>query len=106
MAEAVRVNEEKAQGEGRRGSEPARGAGQPGYLKRALVAALEKWRGWVRFLHEVRVELSQVTWPTRNDVRGTTAVVLVTIAFFSAYFLLTDTVAGTVMRRILGMFSK
>jgi preprotein translocase subunit SecE len=42
------------------------------------------------FLHDVRVEMKQVNWPSRSDVISTTIVVLVTVAFFGFYFALTD----------------
>ena len=34
------------------------------------------------FLHDVRVEMRQVNWPSREDVMSTTIVVTVTVAFF------------------------
>jgi preprotein translocase subunit SecE len=43
------------------------------------------------FLHDVRVEMKKVNWPSRADVWSTTIVVIVTVAFFATYFLLTDT---------------
>ena len=43
------------------------------------------------FLHDVRVEMKKVNWPSRADVWSTTIVVIVTVAFFACYFLLTDT---------------
>jgi preprotein translocase subunit SecE len=42
------------------------------------------------FLHDVRVEMKQVNWPSRSDVISTTIVVLVTVAFFGVFFALTD----------------
>jgi preprotein translocase subunit SecE len=42
------------------------------------------------FLHDVRVEMKQVNWPSRADVISTTLVVVVTVAFFGVYFALTD----------------
>ena len=44
------------------------------------------------FLHDVRLEMNRVNWPSRTDVWSTTVVVIVTVAFFACYFLLTDTV--------------
>ena len=38
------------------------------------------------FLHEVRVEMRQVTWPTRHEVFVTTFVVIVAVAFFGVFF--------------------
>ncbi len=37
------------------------------------------------FLGDVRTELGKVTWPTRNEVRGTTIIVLITVFFFGFY---------------------
>ena len=42
------------------------------------------------FLHDVRVEMKQVNWPSRTDVRSTTVVVIVTVGFFALFFFLTD----------------
>jgi preprotein translocase subunit SecE len=46
------------------------------------------------FLHDVRVEMKQVNWPSRADVISTTIVVTVTVAFFGLYFFFTDSVLG------------
>ena len=37
------------------------------------------------FLGDVRGELDKVTWPTREEVRGTTIIVLITVFFFGFY---------------------
>ena len=37
------------------------------------------------FLADVRTEIGKVTWPTRNEVRGTTIIVLITVFFFGFY---------------------
>ena len=34
------------------------------------------------FLHDVRIEMRQVTWPSREDVISTTGVVIATVFFF------------------------
>ena len=57
-----------------------------------------------QFLHEVRVEMKQVTWPTRNDVYATTAVVIVTVAFFGVFFLLVDSGVSYVVQRVFQLF--
>lgn len=42
--------------------------------------------GTVRtFLGEVRGEMDKVTWPNRDEVRGTTIIVLITVFFFGFY---------------------
>ena len=42
------------------------------------------------FLHDVRVEMKQVTWPTREDVTSTTTVVIATVFFFGVFLAITD----------------
>ena len=42
------------------------------------------------FLHDVRVEMKQVTWPSRDDVVATTWVVVATVAFFGVFLWLVD----------------
>ncbi len=44
------------------------------------------WGSTVQFLKEVRVELKKVTWPGRNEIIGSTAVVIVA-SFAVAFFL-------------------
>jgi preprotein translocase subunit SecE len=42
------------------------------------------------FLHDVRVEMKQVTWPSREDVVATTWVVIATVAFFGVFLAVVD----------------
>ena len=42
------------------------------------------------FLHDVRVEMKQVTWPSREDVVSTTWVVISTVAFFGVFLAVID----------------
>jgi len=44
----------------------------------------------VNFCHDVRVEMKQVTWPSREDVIATTWVVIATVAFFGAFLAVVD----------------
>ena len=43
-----------------------------------------------KFLKEVRLELTKVTWPTANELRGSTAVVIVTVLIFTVFIYLID----------------
>jgi len=49
------------------------------------------------YLHDVRLEMKAVNWPSRTDVWSTTLVVTVTVAFFGVYFLLTDSTAQRII---------
>jgi len=44
------------------------------------------WGSTVQFLREVRVELKKVTWPGRNEIIGSTAVVILA-SFVVSFFL-------------------
>jgi len=56
------------------------------------------------FLHDVRVEMKQVNWPSRQDVISTTVVVTVTVAFFGIYFFFVDSGFSYLIQRILKYF--
>lgn len=43
-----------------------------------------------RFLKEVRLELTKVTWPTPNELKGSTGVVIVTVLIISVFIYLVD----------------
>ena len=46
-----------------------------------------------QFLHDVRVEMKQVTWPNREDVISTTGVVIATVAFFGIFLAIVEWLA-------------
>ena len=61
----------------------------------------ELWQLTIQFLREFRVEIKKVTWPSRKETMGSTAVVLV-IVFFIAFFLgLVDFTLSKIVRLIL-----
>ena len=64
----------------------------------------ERPQRWRSFLHEVRVEMRQVTWPTRHDVVSTTFVVIVAVAFFGIFFFGVDTTMSYLLSKIFGFF--
>jgi preprotein translocase subunit SecE len=56
------------------------------------------------FLHDVRVEMKQVTWPNREDVVNTTGVVLATVAFFGVFLAIVEWIAQKGLDRLLTYF--
>jgi preprotein translocase subunit SecE len=56
------------------------------------------------YLHEVRVEMHHVTWPSREQVMSTTFVVIVAVAFFGVFFFGVDSVVGFVLERVFNYF--
>jgi preprotein translocase subunit SecE len=79
MAEAAKLRQESAGSEGSSLS-------VPGWAGRVA----EYPRRLRQFFHEVRVEMRQVNWPTRQDVWSTTMVVTVTVTFFGIFFFVVD----------------
>ena len=88
MAEAIRVKDEGAQGP----SLPM--VGGLGKLRAT-------WRRFGQFLHDVRVEMRHVTWPTWTDVRATTTMVIITVFFFALFLFLVDLGVSHVVGRVL-----
>ena len=55
----------------------------------------------VDFLRDVRSEMRKVTTPSREEVRTTTTVVIVTVFAFAAYFYVVDAVLSRVIQTLL-----
>jgi preprotein translocase subunit SecE len=73
-----------------------------------LRGATEKLQSYPRrlreYLHEVRIEMHQVTWPSRDQVISTTFVVLVAVAFFGFFFFFVDSTVGYMLDRLFNYF--
>ena len=54
-----------------------------------------------KFLKEVRLELGKVTWPTVNELRGSTAVVIVTVLIFTVFIYLVDKGLVLIIHQVL-----
>ncbi len=48
-----------------------------------------------QFLHEVRAELRKVAWPTKEEVRNYSIIVLVTVVLFTTFVAVLDYLFGT-----------
>ena len=80
-------------------------SGRPSIDVSGFIAKLGEYpRRWRAFLHEVRVEMRQVTWPTRHEVVVTTFVVIVAVAFFGLFFFGVDSSVGWVLNRLFSIF--
>ena len=55
----------------------------------------------VKFLQEVRQEVSKVTWPTRNETLISTVMVLAMVALASIFFLLADQIISWLIQAVL-----
>jgi preprotein translocase subunit SecE len=85
MAKAVAVEEEQGSGLERLKARP---------------------RELIEFLKDVRSELRKVVTPTRPEVQSTTAIVLITVFIFAAYFAVTDYIFGQGITRLIQHLTK
>jgi len=53
------------------------------------------------FFKEIKLEMSKVAWPTRQELIGSTAVVLVSLAILSVFIGVCDVVLSTVVNIIM-----
>ena len=57
----------------------------------------------VKFVEEVRQEVSRVTWPTRKETVVTTAMVFVMVFIAAAFFFVVDQVFSAGVRLVFGL---
>jgi preprotein translocase subunit SecE len=57
----------------------------------------------VKFIEEVRQEVSRVTWPTRKETIVTTAMVFVMVFIAAGFFFVVDQVFSAGVRLIFGL---
>ncbi len=91
--QAVKVKNEESQGNAITGA--AAGIGQK------VTGTVSDTR---EFLHDVRVEMKQVTWPTREDVVSTTGVVIATVFFFGVFLAIVDWLVQMGVARVFKIF--
>ena len=53
-------------------------------------ALSDKKTGPIEFVRETREELEKVTYPSSEDVRGTTLIVILNVIFFAVFLFLVD----------------
>ena len=93
MAQAAKLNKEDTRGEGASFTVPEPLGKVAGYPQRLRA-----------YLHETRIEMAHVNWPSRSDVWSTTIVVTITVAFFGIYFFIVDSGFSYLIQRVLKYF--
>jgi preprotein translocase subunit SecE len=58
------------------------------------------------YVNELKLEMRRVTWPSRKQVEGTTAVVIFSVFAFAAYFFVVDSVLAHGVKTVLDFFTK
>jgi len=62
---------------------------------------------WVRvreYISDVRVEMKRVTWPGKQEIYGTTLMVILTTFIFGIYFFACDGIFRFAVQRVLDFF--
>ena len=54
-----------------------------------------------KFLHEVRLEMKKVTWPTRKEITGSTVVVIITVIIVAIYLGVIDNILQYAIRLLI-----
>ena len=68
------------------------------------MAEAKKKTNPLQFFGEVRREGQKVTWPTPNETRITTIMVLIMVLIAGVFFLTVDFILGFAVRGLLGLF--
>ena len=58
------------------------------------------------YVNDLKAEMRRVTWPNRKQVEGTTAVVIISVFLFAAYFAVIDKILATGVTKLFGYFSR
>lgn len=70
--------------------------------KSAIIKLTDKYFGtWIQFFREVRVELGKVTWPSRKQTIGSTAVVIIFVFMIALFLGVVDFGLSNIVRLIL-----
>ena len=71
------------------------------------MADVKKWVDNTKeYVGELRAEMRRVTWPSRKQVEGTTAVVIVSVFAFAGYFAIVDKVLALGVNKLFAYFAK
>ena len=58
------------------------------------------------YFEELQMEMRRVTWPSWKQVRATTAVVIVAVFAFAAYFAVVDQVVASIINKLFNAFTR
>lgn len=71
----------------------------------ALEQAKGFWQRFRQYAYEVKTETKRVSWPGKQEIYGTTVMVILTTFFFGIYFWFCDLVFKyVVVTRLMGYF--
>jgi preprotein translocase subunit SecE len=74
---------------------------------KGFLESVKEWPAITRnYISELQLEMKRVTWPNRKQVESTTAVVILTVFAFAAYFFVVDKAMFSAVHSIQTAFSK
>ena len=72
--------------------------------------AIESIKSWPKatkdYYNELKLEMRRVSWPNRQQVEGTTIVVILTVFGFAAFFAIVDAILNDSVVRIFKVLTK
>jgi preprotein translocase subunit SecE len=72
-----------------------------------MAVDVQKWvRSTRDYVNDLKLEMRRVTWPSRKQVEGTTAVVIFSVFAFAGYFAIVDAILGKGITSLLRYLSK
>ena len=67
--------------------------------------SIKEWTATAKqFYADTRSEMRKVSWPSRQEVIGTTVVVMVAVAVFGVFFFVVDSILGHALNWVLQHF--
>ena len=74
------------------------------------VSTMQRAAGWPaevkNYFEELHLEMRRVTWPSWQQVRATTAVVIAAVFAFAGYFFVVDAVVSRLIQKLYDTFAK
>lgn len=75
---------------------------KPGFVARAKNAVKNFAASVAKFFRDTRSELKKVVWPSKEDTKKNTLVVLVVVLISAAVLFILDTIFGGILGLIIG----
>ena len=75
---------------------------KPGFVARAKAAVKNFGARVSKFFRDTKSELKKVVWPSKEDVKTNTVVVLVTVAIADVVMIALDAIFGGILGLIIG----
>ena len=75
---------------------------KPGFVARAKAAVKNFGARVSKFFRDTKSELKKVVWPSKEDVKTNTIVVLITVAVAAVVMILLDAIFGGILGLIIG----